>query len=84
LLAESAEAQSLIEVEATYGGEADATSLGLMLPCVWRCFRMCFPLQSLILAALGLELMNRASYVHVQSLEERVLHGMILGKGLAS
>jgi hypothetical protein len=45
---------------------------------------MCFPLQSLILAALGLELMNRASYVHVQSLEERVLHGMILGKGLAS
>jgi hypothetical protein len=70
LLAESSEARSLVGVEATHGGEADATSLGLVLPCVWRCFRLYFPFRYLVLTALGLELMNRASYVHDDSLEE--------------
>lgn len=44
--------------------------------------RLCFPLPYLIVAALGLELMNRASYLHVESLDEVVLHGMILGNWL--
>jgi hypothetical protein len=34
LLVESFEARCLIGVEATHGGEADATSLGLVLPCL--------------------------------------------------